>query len=67
MKRKVAAGGLGGAVALIVITIAESFGLKVDGELGSALTVITTFLIAYFVPEADTSLPVGSAEPPPGP
>ena len=63
MKRKVAAGGLGGAVVVVLLSLIHGLtGARLDGEVGSALTVIVTFLIAYYIPDADTATPVGASE-----
>lgn len=57
--RKVAAGGLGGAVSVIVISVLGSVHVNVDPALASAITTVVTFLISYFVPNADSGVPVG--------
>ena len=60
--RKVAAGGLGGAVVMLICGLLDGFGIKIDGAAASAATIIVTFLISYYVPNADTSVPVGGVE-----
>jgi hypothetical protein len=59
--RKVAAGGLGGAVVMLIAGLLDGFGIKIDGAAASAATIIVTFLISYYVQEADMSVPVGGS------
>lgn len=60
--RKVAAGGLGGALVMLICGILGGFNIHVDGASASAATVLVTFLISYFIPDADASIPVGGVE-----
>lgn len=63
ISRKVAAGGLGGAISVVVIELLQQvFRVTVDAALSSSLTTILSFLVAYLVPNADTSTPIGTAE-----
>ena len=57
-QRKVAAGGLGGAVAVIVCAVLQGLRVAVDATLAVSITVVVTFLISYLVPEADLTTPV---------
>lgn len=51
--RKVAAGGLGGAAALIIIAgLNHLFGVEIQGELAAAITTVVAFGVAWLVPEA---------------
>ena len=50
--RKVAYGGLGGALAVIVIALIEGISeVTIDAQVASAVTVVMTFLVSYFVRE----------------
>lgn len=50
--RKVGAGALSGAVAVLLIWIADAFGgVKIPAEQGAGLTTILTFMVSYFVTE----------------
>jgi hypothetical protein len=48
---KVGAGGAAGAVTVVLVYILSKFHLDVPGEVGSAVTVILSFLASYFVKE----------------
>lgn len=48
---KVAAGGTAGAVTVVLVYILNKFHLDVPGEVGSAMTVILSFMTSYFVKE----------------
>ena len=56
--RKVGAGALAGALSIILVWALNSFaftdpnGMKITGEIASALTTIMTFVTGYFVPES---------------
>jgi putative flippase GtrA len=50
--RKVSAGALAGAFSVVVISLLSSFDVKVSAELASSITVISSFLVSYYVPEA---------------
>lgn len=57
--RKVAAGGLGGAISVIVIAVVHSaFHVDIDPTVASAITIVVSFLLGYFVPPAATDTPV---------
>lgn len=49
--RKVAAGGLAGALTIILVWAVAQFGLEVPGEVASAITVIVSFFTSYFTSE----------------
>lgn|GEM_PF-4391561 len=56
--RKVGVGGLGGAVAAVAILIYEqAYHQKLDPTLASAITVIITFLVGYYVPPGANDAP----------
>jgi len=57
MQRKVAAGGLGGALSVIIIAILGGFHVPVDPALSSAITTVVSVLVAYYVPDAVTKGP----------
>lgn len=51
--RKIVAGGVGGAVATIIIFVLNHYFLKsdpLDGTVSAAITTVVTFLISYIVP-----------------
>ena len=57
--RKVAAGGLGGAVSVIVIAIIRyTLHTDIDPILASAITTVVSFGVAYFVPPGASDTPV---------
>jgi hypothetical protein len=57
--QKVAAGGLGGAVSVIVIAILQHYAkLDIDPTLASAITTIVSFLVAYIVPPSSRDTPI---------
>lgn len=45
--RKVAAGGVAGAVALLIVFVAGEFGLEIPPEVASAVTVLLTAGVAW--------------------
>ena len=47
---KVAAGGLAGAVSVLVIFSAQQFGVEIPGDVGAAIGVIVAFVASYFRP-----------------
>lgn len=50
--RKVGAGALGGAIALLLVVLLEQvFGLELGSEVVVALTTVISFVLSYFVPE----------------
>jgi putative flippase GtrA len=51
---KVAAGGTAGAVTVVLVYILNKFHLDVPGEVGSALTVILSFVTSYFIKDRGT-------------
>lgn len=59
VSRKVAAGGVGGA---LVATVIGLFHLAIDPATAVGLSTLVTFAISWFIPEADTSTPVGTPE-----
>lgn len=51
--RKVAIGGMAGALATIIVWASSAFGgVEVPAEIAVALTAIFTFIIQYLVPDA---------------
>jgi putative flippase GtrA len=48
---KVAAGGIGGAAALVIIWVAGLLGLDVPAEVAAAIVGLVSFGVAYFVPQ----------------
>jgi len=52
--RKVAAGGLAGALSVLIIWILDTFVLPTDkqitGEVAAALTTVFTFIVSYLIP-----------------
>jgi hypothetical protein len=53
VSNKVAAGGLGAAVAIIIIYAIEGiFHYQIDAVLSASITTVITFVIGYVVPEA---------------
>lgn len=46
---KVTAGGLGGAVATLIVFVATQLGVEVTPEAGGALATLVGFVFAYFV------------------
>jgi len=56
--RKVGAGGLGGSLAVLMVALADGFGYHLSATVGTALGTVVSFVIAYFVPDADMSVPV---------
>ena len=44
---KVAAGGVAGAVTIVLVFVAEMCGLEIPAEVASAFTVILSFLAGY--------------------
>ncbi len=51
--RKVGSGALAGAVTAVIIAISkDAFGYEFSGELASAVTVLVTFAVSYFVKDA---------------
>lgn len=49
-RRKVAAAGLGGASAVLIVWVVGLFGVELPPEVAGAITTIVGFLVAYFVP-----------------
>jgi putative flippase GtrA len=47
---KVAAAGIGGAVATIVVYIASQVGVEIPGDVGAALATVVAFAAAYLKP-----------------
>jgi hypothetical protein len=50
-KPKVAAGGIAGALSILVVFAAGQFGLEIPPEVASALTVVVAFIAGYFKSE----------------
>lgn len=47
---KVAAAGIGGAVATIVVYVAAQFGVEIPGDVGAAIATVVAFASAYLKP-----------------
>ena len=47
---KVAAGGIAGAVSVLVIFAAQQFGVEIPGDVGAAIGVIVAFVASYLKP-----------------
>lgn len=47
---KIMNGGIGGAVAIIIIGILEQAGLKIDSVLAGAITLVVYFAVGYITP-----------------
>lgn len=62
-KRKVAAGGVAGAVVTLMLILWPRGAQALGAAGAAAVTTLANFALAYFVPEADTSQPVGTQEP----
>ena len=45
---KVAAAGIGGSVAIVLIWLAGQFGVELSAEVASAITAIVAFAAGYF-------------------
>ena len=57
--QKVAAGGLGGAVSVIVIGLLQHFAhWSIDPTYASAITIVVSFIVSYFVPPSARDIPV---------
>jgi putative flippase GtrA len=57
--RKVGAGGVGGAVAVIVVYILQRYAhINIDATLSAAITTVVTFIVAYLTPPSPTDAPV---------
>lgn len=60
--RKVAAGGLGGAVSVIVIACLQHFAkLNIDPTLASAITIVISFVLSYLIPPGAGDEPVAAS------
>lgn len=55
--RKVTAGGLAGAVTVILVwVVQEAFAIEIPGEVASAITVVLSFAAAYMTQERPGSV-----------
>lgn len=45
---KVAAGGVGGAAAVLIVWVAGEFGISMPAEVGAAIATLLGFAAAYF-------------------
>lgn len=50
---KVAAGGIAGAVTILLVALAAAFGIVLEPTVASALTVVISFAIAWFKGEGN--------------
>lgn len=48
---KLAAGGITGAAALVIVYVASLFGIDVPTEVAIALVTVATFVAGYFTPD----------------
>lgn len=55
MKRKVQAGGLAGALTVILVWAAGAAGLEVPPEVASSFTTLLAVAVGWAVPEASAS------------
>ena len=59
--RKVAAGGLAGALAVILVFVLNTYvlptGKPITGDIAAALTSVLTFIVSYMVPSVATDRP----------
>lgn len=49
-RRKVAAAGLGGAAAVLIVWVIGLFGVELPPEVAGAITTVVGFAVAYLVP-----------------
>ena len=54
--RKVMAGGLAGALTIILVGILDRFQIEVTTAEAQSLTVVITALVSYFTPPSDTDV-----------
>lgn len=57
--RKVAFGGLAGAISVLLVWLYNTFvspGQPMPADLAAILTTVLTFIVAYFVPPADSEV-----------
>lgn len=47
--RKIVGGGIAGAVTALILWLLSEFGISVDADVASAITVIVTFIAGYLV------------------
>ena len=60
--RKVTAGGLAGALTVILIwVLSAGFKVNIPPEVASAITVVFSFIVSYFVPPAASDVVVAPA------
>jgi putative flippase GtrA len=60
--RKVAAGGIAGAITVLLVWIASAaFRINIPPEVASAITVIVAFIVSYLVPPAARDVVVSPA------
>lgn len=53
--RKVALGGMAGALATILVWVSKAFGdVEVPAEIAVALSAVFTFILQYIVPDKET-------------
>lgn len=50
---KVTAGGLGGAVAVLIVAVLGAFGIDMGGEVAAALTTVLSFGASYLVKDKE--------------
>lgn len=51
MQRKVQAGGLGGAIGIIVVWAISEIGADVPGEVAAAIAMVLGVVVGWLVPE----------------
>jgi putative flippase GtrA len=59
--RKVAASGIGGAIATLVLwALAQFANFHPEPEVAAAITTVITFLVGYFTPPSPNDAPVAA-------
>lgn len=48
--RKVSAAGIGGAISVLVIFIAQELGVEIPGDVGAAIGTVCAFALGWLVP-----------------
>lgn len=48
--KKVSAAGIGGAISVLVIFVAQEFGVEIPGDVGAAIGTVAAFTLGWLVP-----------------
>ena len=64
-QRKIWAGGLAGAVLVLLLKVLKYYGIEFSGEEVAQLLVLITFAVQWLVPAADSDRPSPTPENPP--